>query len=298
VSATDGAIVGEVAFEAGDFLGETPVWSVAEQALYWVNCEEPPLLRRWHPETGAMKSWPMPERIGGFVLRAKGGPVVTLASGVYDLDLDTGALAPRAPSPFGHDVQLHESGCDHAGRLWVGGYDSRLSDENPFPKGAGLCRLDGDRLTVVVPDITISNGLGFSPDGKLIYFTDSLIRSILVADLDETTGNLSEIRDFIKLGDGEFVDGATVDAEGYYWGAMVTKGELRRYAPDGSLEHIVPLPFSNPTKPVFGGPDLKTLYVTSTRLPIPWHTPVGPNGVIYAIRPGVAGVAETMFVDR
>jgi sugar lactone lactonase YvrE len=286
-------LTGEVALEANDFLGETPVWSVAEQALYWVNCEEPPLLRRWHPESGALKSWPMPERIGGFVLREKGGPVVTLASGVYDLDPDSGALSPRARSPFGPEVQLHESGCDHDGRLWIGGHDSRRSDDNPFPKGGGLCRLDGDHLTVVVPDITISNALGFSPDGNRIYFTDSLTRSILMAEIDRKTGDLSNIRDFIKLGDGEFIDGATVDAEGYYWGALVTKGELRRYAPDGSLDRIVPLPFSNPTKPVFGGRDLKTIYITSTQLPLPNYE--GPNGAIYAIRPGVAGVAEPMF---
>jgi L-arabinonolactonase len=288
-------IAGEVALDANDFLGETPVWSVAEQALYWVNCEDPPLLRRWHPESGAVKSWPMPERIGGFVLRAKGGPVVTLASGVYDLDLDSGALTARAPSPFGPEVQLHESGCDHDGRLWIGGHDSRRSDDNRFPQGGGLCRLDGDRLTVVVPGITISNALGFSPDGNRIYFTDSLTRSILVAEIDRTTGDLGNIRDFIHLGDGEFIDGATVDAEGYYWGALVTKGELRRYAPDGSLDRIVPLPVSNPTKPVFGGPDLKTIYITSTQLPLPNYA--GPNGAIYAIRPGVAGVAEPLFKD-
>jgi L-arabinonolactonase len=286
-------ITGEVALDANDFLGETPVWSVAEQALYWVNCEDPPLLRRWHPASGAQKSWPMPERIGGFVLRETGGPVVTLASGVYDLDPDSGTLSPRARSPFGPEVQLHESGCDHDGRLWIGGHDSRRSDDNPFPKGGGLCRLDGDQLTVVVPDITISNALGFSPDGNRIYFTDSLTRSILMAEIDRKTGDLSNIRDFIKLGDGEFIDGATVDAEGYYWGALVTKGEVRRYAPDGSLDRIVPLPLSNPTKPVFGGPDLKTMYITSTQLDLPNYK--GPNGAIYAIRPGVAGVAEPMF---
>src|SRR5580704_77077 len=97
-------VAGEVALEANDFLGGTPVWSVEEQALYWVNCEDPPLLRRWHPGTGAVKDWPMPERIGGFVLRETGGPVVTLASGVYDLDPDSGALTRRAASPFGPDV--------------------------------------------------------------------------------------------------------------------------------------------------------------------------------------------------
>jgi sugar lactone lactonase YvrE len=286
---------GRVALDADDHLGETPVWSVAEQALYWVNCEEPPLLRRWHPATGETKSWPMPERIGGFVLRAKGGPAVTIASGVYDLDIDSGALTLRAKSPVDPAVRLHESGCDRSGRLWVGGYDGRLNYENRDARGAALCRLERNRLVPVVTDMGLTNSLAFSPDGRTIYFSDSTERVVRQADLDPATGALSNLRPFIELGDGDYIDGAAVDIEGGYWGAMVMGGEVRRHRPDGTVDRSIKLPFSEPTKPAFGGPDLRTLYITSAKLDIPGHTPTGDNGTLYAVRPGIAGLPEPMF---
>ena len=286
---------GKTALDADDFLGETPVWSVAEQALYWVNCEEPPRLRRWHPASGATSSWAIPERIGGFVLRAKGGPVVTIASGVYDLDVDSGALTLRAPSPVDPAVRLHESGCDRAGRLWVGGFDGRLNWDNRDARGAALCRLEGNRLIPVVPNMGLTNALAFSPDGATIYFTDSTERVVRQADLDHATGALSNSRSFIELQDGEFIDGAAIDVEGGYWAAMVLSGELRRYHPDGTVDRTIKLPFSDVTKPAFGGPDLRTLYLTSAKLDFPGHQPFGNNGTLYELRPGIAGLAEPLF---
>src|SRR5688572_18670715 len=99
-------------------VGETPVWSVAEQALYWINCEEEPELLRWDPQSGAVRRWPMPERIGGFVLKQKGGALVVLASGLFDFDLASGALTPRVASPLSPPVALHECACDPTGRFW------------------------------------------------------------------------------------------------------------------------------------------------------------------------------------
>jgi sugar lactone lactonase YvrE len=288
-------ITGEVALEANDFLGETPVWSVAEQALYWVNCEEPPRLRRWHPASGETRSWAMPERIGGFVLRAHGGPVVTIASGVYDLDVDSGELSLRARSPVDPAVRLHESGCDRSGRLWIGGYDGRLSFDNREARGAALCRLEGNRLVPLVTGMGLTNSLAFSPDGRTIYFSDSTERVVRQADLDPATGALGNIRVFIELADGDFIDGAAVDVEGGYWGAMVLGGEVRRYRPDGTVDRSIKLPFSDPTKPAFGGPDLRTLYITSARLEFPGHQPTGNNGTLYAVSPGIAGLPEPMF---
>jgi L-arabinonolactonase len=295
LNAAVGAAEGKVALDADDFLGETPVWSVAEQALYWVNCEEPPLLRRWHPASGATRSWPMPERIGGFVLRAKGGPVVTIASGVFDLDVDSGALTLRAKSPVDPAVRLHESGCDRSGRLWVGGFDGRLDFDNRDWRGAALCRLEGNHLVPVVSDMGLTNALAFSPDGQTIYFCDSTERVVRQADLDQASGALSNIRVFIELAEGDFIDGAAVDAEGGYWGAMVLSGELRRYRPDGTVDRSIKLPFSNPTKPVFGGADLRTLYITSAKLDFPGIQPFGDNGTLYEVRPGIAGLPEPMF---
>jgi L-arabinonolactonase len=286
---------GQVALDADDFLGETPVWSVAEQALYWVNCEEPPRLRRWHPATGATRSWAMPERIGGFVLRDKGGPVVTIASGAYDLDPDSGALTLRAKSPVDPAVRLHESACDRSGRLWVGGFDGRLNFDNQDARGAALCRLEGKTLVPVVSNMGLTNALAFSPDGGTIYFTDSTERVVRQADVDQATGALTDMRSFIELQDGEYIDGAAIDVEGGYWAAMVLSGEVRRYRPDGTVDRSIKLPFSDVTKPAFGGPDMRTLYLTSAKLDFPGHQPFGNNGTLYQLRPGIAGLAEPLL---
>ena len=116
-----------LAFDAQNHLGESPIWSAADQALWWVNCENPPELHRWHPESGAHRVWPMPQRVGGFVHKASGGLLVALADGVYDFDLESGALTLRAPAPLSDHVTLHECHCDRQGRFWVGSFRSPLS---------------------------------------------------------------------------------------------------------------------------------------------------------------------------
>ena len=285
-----------IAYDAGNHLGETPIWSAAEQALWWINCEEPPELHRWHPASGEHRVWPMPRRIGGFVPKASGGLLVALADGLYDFDPTSGGLAFRVPSPFPAHVHLHECHCDRQGRFWIGGYDTRFIATRDSAD-AGYCRLDGDRLTIVVTGVHVSNGLAFSPDGRTMYAVTSPTRQVDAFDLDPGSGALSNRRPFVSLGDGEgYADGATVDSEGGYWMANVAAGALRRYRPDGTLDRTIALPFSNPTKPAFGGADLATLFVTSTQMAMPPVTPpTAPNGPVYALDPGFHGVPETPF---
>jgi L-arabinonolactonase len=285
-----------LAFDADNYLGETPIWSVADQALWWVNCEHPPELHCWNPATGKHGIWPMPQRIGGFVPKASGGLLVALADGLYDFTPDNAALELRVRSPLPATVKLHECHCDRHGRFWIGSYDHAFPADRKAHGGSWF-RLDGDRLIPVIEGITVANGLAFSPDGRTMYAADSPTRKVEAFDLDPETGMLSRRRNFVQLGDGEgFVDGATVDSMGGYWLANVGAGALRRYRPDGTLDRIVPLPFSNPTKPAFGGADLQTLYVTSTKMPMTTTmTPTAPNGGIYALRPGETGLAELPF---
>ena len=285
-----------VAFDAGNHLGETPIWSPAEQALWWVNCEHPPQLHRWHPASGQHRVWPMPQRIGGFVPKAGGGLLVALADGVYDFDPETAALTLRAPSPFPEHVPLHECHCDRQGRFWIGGFDKRYPADRAAA-GAAYCRLENGRLVPVITGVHVANGLAFSPDGRTMYAVTSPTRRVEAFDLDLATGEVTGRRPFIDLAPGEgFADGATVDAEGGYWLANVAAGALRRYWPDGTLDRIVELPFSNPTKPAFGGPDLRTLFVTSTQMAMPPEcAPSLPNGPVYALEPGETGAAEVPF---
>ncbi len=285
-----------LAFDARNHLGETPVWSANEQALWWVNCEHPPELHRWAPGSGEHATWPMPQRIGGFAPKSGGGLLVALADGLYDFDPASGALTLRIASPLPPQIKLHESATDRQGRFWIGAFDYDFP-ANRQADGAKYFRYDGNALTPVIEGLAVANGLAFSPDGRTLYAADAPKRTVEAWDLDPATGNVSNRRTFLALAEGEgFVDGATVDAEGGYWLANVGAGRLRRYRPDGTLERIVELPFSNPTKPVFGGPDLATLYVTSTQLEMQsFMTPTMPNGGIYALRPGVAGIADAPF---
>lgn len=283
-----------VAFDAGNYLGETPVWCAPEQALYWVNCEHEPELHRWEPQTGAHNFWPMPQRIGGFAFKAEGGLLIALFDGLYDFTPETGELELRVASPFPPHVALHESAVDRQGRFWIGGFDQRFPADRTAADAA-ICRLDGDRLLPVITGISVANALAFSPDGTTLYASDSPKRTVEAYELDPATGDVSNGRTFLALKEGEgFVDGATVDAEGGYWLANVAAGALRRYLPDGRLDRIVPLPFSNPTKPVFGGPELATLFITSTKsVQACFMTPTEPNGPVYALEPGFVGIAES-----
>lgn len=288
-----------LALDAANYLGETPVWSAEEQALYWVNCEHEPMLSRWDPATGARQDWPMPERIGGFVLKAGGGAIVVLARGLHDFDFGSGTLTLRVPSPLPDHISLHEVQCDRDGRLWVGAINHRLRDTPQLPGGGMLFRLDGDTLVPEVEGINCANGLAFSPDGTRLYLSDSPKATIECWTLDRATGRLSERRTFATIAEGAgFVDGATVDSEGGYWATLVYGAAIRRYAPDGSIADTITLPFANPTKVAFGGADLRTLFITTTQMiPRSGKPNFGQEllGGIFQIEPGGVGMVDPLF---
>lgn len=284
-----------LAFDARNYLGEGPIWSPDERALWWINCENPPELHRWEPEDGAHRCWPMPSRIGGFVPKSEGGLLVVLADGLYDFDFTEGTPRLRVRAGLPAHLMLHECHCDRQGRLWVGTYDRRYPGD-PAAAGGSFFRLDGDRLTPMFDGIAIANCLAFSPDGRTLYAASSPSRRIEAFTLDPADGAILGRRPFVTIGvdDPARIDGATVDEEGGYWLAAPGVGELRRYLPDGRLDRRIALPFSNPTKPAFGGDDMRTLFVTSTSIAInPQAAGNALNGGVFMLRPGVRGIPET-----
>lgn len=292
----------QLAVSADTHLGETPVWSADERALYWINCENPPQISRWEEATGERQDWLMPERVGGFVLKEGGGMLVTLSSGVFDFDPESGKTTERARSPLPPYVSLHECHCDRDGRFWVGGIDHRLREMPEPPGGGKLLRLEGDRLVAEVDGISCANGLAFSPDGARLYLADSPLRRIDSWSIDRTSGQLKDRRPFVTIEDGAgFPDGATIDVLGRYWVTLVYSGTVRCYDPSGDLVTELRLPFSNPTKVAFGGADLKTLFITTTKLrPRSGEPNRGADllGGIYAVRLDVPGLADARFRDQ
>ena len=285
-----------LALDAQNHLGESPMWSARDQTLWWVNCEQPPELHRWHPESGAHDIWPMPQRIGGFVHKAGGGLLLALADGIFDFDMESEALTLRAPSPLPPHVKLHECGCDRQGRFWVGSFDHHFPADRGAAGGAWF-RLDGNALTRVIEGVSVSNGLAFSPDGRTLYCANTPSRCVEAFDIDPETGTLSNRRIFLSLAPGDgHIDGATVDTEGGYWLAVVATGTVRRYLPDGTLDRTIALPCSNPTKPAFGGADMKTLFATSTKMVIKADSPGAElNGALFAVQTGFIGINEALF---
>ncbi|HEY4570863.1 MAG TPA: SMP-30/gluconolactonase/LRE family protein [Kribbella sp.] len=275
-------------------LGECPVWSAEEQALYWVDIRAP-ALHRLDPDTGATRTWPMPSRIGSFGLRKSGGAVVALADGFSLLDFDSGELTFVAgPDPV-QGTRFNDGKVSPDGRFFAGTMDEELLSR-PI---AVLYRLDPDlSLHPVVEDLIVSNGLAWSADGATMFHSDSKGPVIWAYDYDAGTGELSDRR--VLARPTEEIgrpDGAATDEAGYYWSAGISAGVLNRWSPDGRLERSIPLPCSNPTAPCFGGEDLQTIFVTSLRHDLPADVLAAKplSGGIFAVRVEVPGVPVARF---
>ena len=275
-------------------LGECPTWSIAEQALYWVDINAPSL-NRFDPATGQNTVMPMPESIGCFAVRGSGGFVVALRGGIWLAQRDGTLIRKVAAAPYDPTHHRFNDGrCDPQGRLLVG----TMNEKRDGPTAA-LYRLDADfTLTRILSDMTISNGLGFSPDRRTMYHSDTPLQLITAHDYDGATGTPSNARVFARFTDpGDRPDGAAVDSEGCYWSAQYRGGKIKRMAPDGRLLAEYPVPAMCPTMCAFGGPDLKTLYVTTARqqreadelarLPF--------SGGLFSMRVDVAGLPEPSF---
>lgn len=241
-------------------LGEGPLWDVDEQKLFWVDSWGPSLWG-YSPEDGNIVSWDLPgDGVGSLALRAGGGAILAIDSGFYEFDFETSACKligePDADQP---NTRFNDGKVDRQGRFVAGSWDHRSSN----PLGT-LYRLNSDfSIDRLETGIVCSNGPCWSPDGHKFYFTDSGSRAISVYDYDAGSGIPKNKKVFVQLGDDEIPDGATVDAEGYVWSATFAAGDLRRYAPDGSVDRVIKVPVTYPTSVMFGGVNLDILFFTS-----------------------------------
>jgi sugar lactone lactonase YvrE len=241
-------------------LGEGPIWSIEDQALYWVDIVAP-AIHRFRPSDDAHDRWPVPEHIGSLSLRESGGLVIALKSGFAAFDPSDGGIEMLAEAEAEKlDNRFNDGRCDRQGRFFAGS----LTYSEDAPLGS-LWRLDPDHTaTPVLNGITISNGLCWSPDGATMYHVDTPTREIKAYDYDRTEGVPSNPRVLVRTDPkGGWPDGSITDSEGCIWNAEWDGARVVRYTPDGDVDRIVELPARRATCPAFGGPDLKTLYVTS-----------------------------------
>jgi sugar lactone lactonase YvrE len=251
-------------------LGESPLWHPREQVLYW--CDIPGrALHRFDPATTRHDHWPVASEPSCIAPLHEGGLLVAMRDGLWRFDTRCGERTVRlAAPPYDPAAQRFNDGkADPLGRLWVGTIDDARRPD------AALYRHAHGRIDRMAEGITVSNGLAFSPDGATLYWSDTKAHTVFALDFDLAQGTLGPRRVFAAFaprGPGQDLadyggrpDGAAMDSEGGYWSALFEGQRLLRLAPDGRQLAEIRLPVRCPTMPCFGGPDLRTLYVTTAR---------------------------------
>ena len=277
-------------------LGECPVWSVGEQVLRFVDIKGR-ALHRFDPASFLHDVTVLPEEIGCFSPATTGGFIAGLRSGLWMLDRAGLPLRKLVDNPEDPATSRFNDGrCDPAGRFLAGTLDEPKAGGN-----AHLYRYDQRGLVALADRLLTSNGLSFSPDGRTLYHADTPRFTVYAYDYDVLSGTPSNRRDFIRLeptgSDRGRPDGAAVDSEGCYWTALYEGGRVQRYDPAGRLMAEYPVPVRCPTMVAFGGPDLRTLYVTTARAGRPEAelADMPQSGGVFAMPVDVAGRPEPLF---
>lgn len=278
---------------AEDILGECPIWSPKDGALYWIDVRAP-AIRRLQLASGKITSWPMPELIGAMALRPDGCIIVALRSGVAIFDPAGGTVsALHTLHQPDTSMRLNDGKCDRQGRFWVGSMD----DVGRGPVGT-LYRIGSDGCTGVLSGVAVPNSLCWSPDGCTMYFADGVEPIIWAYPFDTEAGTLGARRVFARLPPGTGIpDGATVDSAGRLWSANYGGGCITCYAPDGKVEKVLAVPVTQPTSCAFGGPSLDILFITTAtqRLTAVQRSAEPLAGSVLAVRADGPGLPEPMF---
>ncbi len=282
----------ELAFGPTATFGEGPLWDNREGIWWWTDIPAS-TIHRFDPRTNSDTTIPVGTNVGTLVLRSSGGLAAGTTDGFATIDAAGGVelIVPvNADDPA---MRINDGKCDTAGRF----YASTMAFTADIPCGE-LLRLDPDRsVHVEAEGLTIGNGMDWSADQSTFYFTDTMAMGIDAYDADPTTGSLSNCRRLFDI-DPEhgLPDGFCIDDEGALWVAMWKGSGLRRYAPDGELLGVVPLPVSNVTCAAFGGANQDELLITTaapTWSGLPDNEPLG--GAVFRLFPGVSGPPPNSF---
>jgi len=290
----------ELAIRMECLLGEGPRWDAGDGSLIFVDVIPGKLHRlrggrEAEPESSLVRTTQLDQPLGAANPVVGGSLVLAMRDGIYLSDADGGQprllVAVEADRPAN---RMNDAACDPQGRLWAG----TMSFEAEPGEGT-LYRIDpGGSATAIIGGLTISNGLGWSPDGRRMYFIDSPTRRIDVLDFDAEDGTVHDRRCFLDVSDVAGVpDGLTMDTDGGIWVAFWGGAQVRRYRHDAVLTDIVQVPVPQPTACAFGGPDGQDLYITSARLGLDQSglQAAELSGSLFACRPGYQGSAAQAF---
>ena len=274
--------------------GEGIFWNPSDGLVWWTDIEGRALWS-FNPTTSQSMSHKMPERVCCFAPRASGGLIVAYADRVVTFDpaIKAETLVTRF-EPENPETRLNDGRTDRQGRLIVGG----MNEVSGKPDSSAIC-VDTDlSVRTIITGVSCANSTCFSPDGATMYFADTPDREIVAYDYDTDTGAVSNHRVH-----GSFIDepglpdGSCVDSEGGVWNAEWEGSRVVRIAPNGTFDRVIDVPVWKPTCCAFGGPDLDTLYITTSRLMSDEAalTKEPESGGLFAVKPGIRGVIDTPF---
>lgn len=287
----------DVVLDVKTTLGEGPLWDVESQRLHFVDSADGRIFRTT-ADGRELRAWEVGEPIGSIAIGRDGDSfLAALRSGLYRVDVATGERTLLVdPEPDLPNNRLNDGKTDRQGRFLFGSMDT-LEEQS---SGRLYSYAPDGSLRVLDDDIVVSNGPCFSPDGRTLYFADTWTGVVWAYDYDTATGDVSNRRTFAEVdtSGGGAADGATVDAEGFVWQALVYGGKIIRYAPDGTVDRVIDAPVRKVTSLAFGGPDLDILFATSmAKPPLPRFPDDGQlRGSLFAVTGlGVHGLPESRF---
>lgn len=285
-----------VALPAGALLGEGPVWESRTNRLWWVDIAEK-AVNRFDPASGRNEVWRLESRVGAVAPTLHGDAIVAIQEGIARFDPVSGRLSGLHTPPQ-HDpatTRFNDGKCDPRGRFVVG----TMSLTNALRTGALYSFSADGQVQVLLRDVSLSNGLGWSPDGTRMFYVDTPTRQIAVFDYDLDSGTLHDRRVAVDVPESfGYPDGLTVDADGMIWLALWGGGAVTRWDPHtGRLLERHALPASQITSCAFGGPLLDTLFITSARDGLSEEQlarePLA--GAIFSLRVSARGQPSTLF---
>lgn len=279
-----------------DKLGEGAVWNPEEQTLYWVDIEGH-RFSRIHPTTRKYEIFEAGDAIGVLAMRATGGLIMATKHGLASWDFTVNRLTYLGDPEAGQERKRFNDGAiDSAGRFWAA---TMVEVGARTPDGV-LYRFDPDgSVHSMETGLLVPNGIGWSPDNRLMYFTDSDVHTIFVYDFDAESGAISNRRPLIVTSHEPGVpDGLIVDDEGFIWSARWGAGKVVRYDPKGRPVSEILLPVLHPTSCAFGGPRRDELFITSawTALDAQQRPNYPLAGDLFHVKTDVTGPARLKFL--